>query len=100
MTSPAVIMSRKYDVAEFFFGDEATSRLDIIDEMLQQDYSGHSEFAGVMEAFRRYARGDSLSYSTDLMNVTTAGFGTCDHGGNWDYELPGKFVKKYLIHYK
>ena len=86
--------ARRYNAAEYFFGDEATQYLDLVEEAVNHMYSNHDEH-DVREAFKRYLRGDLLYFSSGICECLTAGFGKCNDYGYWEFPLPAKFVDQF-----
>jgi hypothetical protein len=93
--TPANLASRRYDVAEYFFGEEATEHLDLVEAAVDHVYADHHD-TEVREAFKRYLRGDRLTFSTGICESLTAGFGECNHYGYFEYPMPSNFVEKFL----
>ncbi len=93
--TPANLAARRYDVAEYFFHDEATEHLELVEAAIDHVYVDKDD-AHFREAFRRYLRGDKVTFSLGICESTTAGFGACDHYGYWEFPLPGQFIEEYL----
>ncbi len=90
-------LSRLYNVAEFFFGDGVTSHLDLVNSVIDQEYSS-AEDADVKEAFKRYLDfEDPLYFSTGICETLTAGFGHCNDYGYFEFPLPAKFINLFLV---
>lgn len=87
-------VARRYNVAEYFFNDEATQYLDLVEEAIDHVYWNHDD-RDVREAFKRYLRGDLLTFSTGICESLTAGFGKCNDYGYWEYPLPAKFIDQF-----
>ena len=89
-------LSRLYNVAEYFFGDQASKHLEIVNEAIDHVYCD-AEDADIREAFRLYLEcKEKLYCSTGICEMLTAGFGGCDEHGYFTYPLPAKFIDKYL----
>ena len=88
------IQARRYNVAEYFFNDEATQYLDLVEEAVDHVYLNHED-RDVREAFKRYLRGDLLMFSTGICESLTAGFSKCNDYGYWEYPLPAKFIEQF-----
>ena len=87
--------ARKYNVAEYLFKENANERLEEIDEALDQIYCDHED-RDTREAFRRYLKGEQLSFSTGAFcEMLTAGFGRISDYGYWDFPLPGDFIDTF-----
>ena len=93
--TPANLASRRYDVAEYFFGDEATEHLELVEAAVDHVYADHHD-AEVREAFKRYLRGERLTFSSGICETTTSGFGECNHYGHFEFPLPSNFVERFL----
>ena len=93
--TPANLASRRYDVAEYFFDEEATEHLDLVEAALDHVYTDRSDI-DIREAFKRYLRGDKLWFSSGICETLTAGFGECNHYGYWEFPLPSKFIETFL----
>jgi len=89
--SPA---ARLYNVAEYFFNEEATQYLELTQEAIDHVYNTHDD-ANVRVAFERYLRGDELTFSSGICEGLTAGFVKCDYYGYWEYPLPMDFVDRF-----
>ena len=88
-------LARLYNVAEYFFGDQASEHFDIVNEAIDHVYCDHGD-ADVREAFKRYLEGkEKLYFSTGICEMLTAGFGVCDHNGYFEFPLPGKFIDQF-----
>jgi hypothetical protein len=88
------LLSRKYDIAEYFFDDEATQYLDYVDEAIDEVFSVDLKTAN---ALKKYRDGEKFYLSTGIGEEITAGFGTLDEYGYFEFPLPANFVKKFLI---
>lgn len=86
--------ARLYNVAEYFFGDEATQYLELVQDAIDHVYSQH-EHLNIREAFSRYLRGDKLTFSSGICEGLTSGFGECNDYGYWEYPLPMDFVDRF-----
>lgn len=86
--------ARRYNVAEYFFGDEATEYLELVEDAIDHVFNTRDD-ADVREAFTRYLRGDKLTFSMGICEGTTAGFGECDNYGYWEYPLPMNFIDRF-----
>lgn len=86
--------ARRYNVAEYFFGDEATQYLDLVESAIDHFFCNHDE-SDIREAFRRYLCGDKLSFSSGICEGLTAGFGEINEYGYWEYPLPMNFVDRF-----
>ena len=85
---------RRYNVAEYFFGDEASQYLDLVEQAVDHVFSNHDD-ADIREAFKRYLRGDKMSFSSGICEDTTGGFGECDYYGYWEFPLPMNFIDRF-----
>lgn len=89
--------ARLYNVAEYFFGEQASEHLDIVNEAIDHVYCNHED-ADVREAFHRYLAGkEKLFFSTGICEMLTAGFGHCNEHGYFEFPLPGKFIDDFLV---
>ena len=89
-------LARLYNVAEYFFGEQASEHLDIVNEAIDHVYCNHDD-ADVREAFKRYLEGkEKLYFSTGICEMLTAGFGKCNDYGYFEFPLPGKFIDDFL----
>lgn len=93
-------LARLYNVAEYFFGNEASEHLDIVNDAIDHVYCNHDD-ADVREAFKRYLEcKETLYFSTGICEMLTAGFGGCDEYGYFKYPLPAKFIDQFLVEKK
>ena len=88
------IQARRYNVAEYLFGDDATDKLDLIDDYLPIFFCDKSD-RDVLVAFRWYLEGKKLSFSSGICESLTAGYGEIDGLGYWEFPLPLGFVDRF-----
>jgi hypothetical protein len=87
--------ARSYNVAEFFFGEEAGKYVDIIDEIVNQILVDKDDIQfGV--ALQKYLNMEKFQVSTNILNETTAGYGKLDENGFFKYPFPVKFIKQFI----
>lgn len=86
--------ARLYNVAEYFFGDEASQYLELVEDAINHVYCSRDD-AAVREAFTRYLQGDKLTFSSGICEGLTAGFGECNCHGYWEFPLPMNFVDHF-----
>lgn len=87
--------ARRYNVAEFFFGNEADKYVDDIVDVVNQilDDKDDIEF-GI--AFQKYLNMEKFYVSSSILDETTAGFGKIDENGFFKYPFPAKFIKQFI----
>lgn len=91
----AHLAKRKFDVAEYFFEEDASKYLDLAKEAADHVYGVDNP--DVVIAFEKYLNGDSYRMSTGICGSTTAGFGFLDGNGYFEFQLPSDFTKQFLI---
>lgn len=92
------IVARKYNLAEYFFDEDASTYFDLVEAAIDEIYNktGRDEDRKVGEAFTRYLAGEKVWFSTGICGNLTAGFGKVSPTGYFDYPLPTNFVKSFL----
>lgn len=91
------LMKVRYDVAEFFFGvEEATANLANVESMIYNAYDNREDMPTRM-ALVKYLSGEQPSFSSDLLDELTAGYGELSEYGEWEFPLPPKFIYRFLV---
>lgn len=87
--------ARRYNVAEFFFGEEAGKYVDSIDEIVNQILIDKDD-TGFGVALQKYLNMEKYNVSTNILNEVTVGYGKLDENGFFKYPFPAKFIKQFL----
>lgn len=86
--------ARRYEVAEFFFGEEADKYLDLVDIAVEQFFVENKDDTHYGIAFQRFLQMDTVYFSSGICETLTAGFGKLDGNGYFEFPLPSKFIKQ------
>lgn len=86
--------ARRWNVAEYFFNDDAGKYIDLVEEAVDHVFCNYDEWS-VREAFKRYLRGDPIYFSSGICDTLTGGFGKIDQYGYWEFPMPSNFVDQF-----
>ena len=89
------ILSQHWDVAEYFFNDEASEHFDLIFEAIDHVYNTEEDY-DIRVALTKYATGNIPNHSSGICETHTAGYGKLDENGYWEFPLPANFVERFL----
>jgi hypothetical protein len=88
---------RRYDLAEYFFNEEAGQNLDLVEEAILSAFYTDSVNTPYGDALFRYLGGEKVQIANSLFDQQTAGFGRLDEYGLFEFPLPAPFFKKYVV---
>ena len=95
MSKAIELLKRRWEVAEYFHGENAGDHLDDVELTIFQIYNEHRD-GFTRAAFTYYLAGLKVTFSTGICGNTTGGFGKLDENGYWQFPLPEPFVKHLL----
>lgn len=84
--------ARLYNIAEYFFEDEASEHISLVKEAIVHMFPEDND---IHEAFSRYLDGKKLFFSSGICESLTAGYGELNESGYWEFPLPLDFVDQF-----
>lgn len=90
-------MNARYNLAEYFFSeDTATANLYNVEVAIDHLYANNADVP-MKTALIKYLSGEQPSFSSDLLDELTAGYGELSEYGEWEFPLPPKFIYRFLV---